>query len=957
MWKKKLLSFASLICTVAILAFAATPPVGDYSKLDNGIIVKLKTKSRNGASLVKLQAITDKIIHVTATPLDSFAKTTSLMVTDEKRNPVKWDVKEGGNSITLYTAAINATVSLETGEVNFTDKAGNPILQESKDEGKTFTPIFVEGESAYKVKQTFVAAPGEAYYGLGQHQQGIMNYRGYQVNLEQYNTEVAVPFLVSSKNYGILWDNYSITRVGDTRQMESLSGLRLYAADGSEGWLTATYSKKSNPSEILLQRPESSIAYEYLDAMKNFPPTIKLGSAVVKWDGSIESGVSGQHKFLFRYAGYAKIWVGGKLVANRWRQAWNPGYASFEVDMEKGKKYPITIEWNPDGDESYISLKWLSPLQGNAKNELSFLSESGDQVDYYFVYGNNMDEVISGYRNITGKAPIMPKWAMGLWQSRERYKTQDEIINTVAEFRKRKIPIDNIVLDWSYWKENQWGSQEFDTARFPDPDAMIKDLHEKYNTQFMISVWAKFYEGIPTYKDFDSKGFLYKRNIADQRRDWIGKGYTSTFYDALNPAAREAFWLLLNTKLYKKGIDAWWLDSTEPDIHSNLSAEERKKLMTPTALGNSTRYFNAFALQNAQGVYLGQRKTNPDKRVFILTRSAYAGSQRYAAATWSGDVAARWDDLRDQIPAGINFSMSGIPYWTVDIGGFSVEKRFEKAQGETLEEWREMVTRWYQFGAFCPLFRVHGQFPYREIYNVAPEEHPAYKSMLYYDKLRYRLMPYFYSLAGKTYHDNYTIMRGLIMDFGADEAVKNIGDQYMLGPSFMVNPVYNYKARERDVYLPATTGWYDFYTGEYKTGGQHISAVAPMERMPLFVKEGSIIPAGPELQYSTEKPANVITLYVYTGKDTQFNLYEDENTNYRYEQGAFANIPITYNEQEKTLTIGTREGAFDGMLQKRTFRIVWVTKNKATSFDPDKSTAQALQYTGKEQKIRIPSGY
>lgn len=953
MWKLKFRMLAILIFSF-VITVAATPLPGDYSKLDNGIVVRLKNRTPNGASLVKLQAVTDKIIHVTATPLDSFTTVASLMIADVKLPAVKWDVKEGDNTITLYTNAINATVSLQTGEVNFTDKAGNALLRESRDGGKTFTPVIIDGHPAYKLQQSFTAAPGEAYYGLGQHQQGIMNYRGHQVNLEQYNTEVAIPFLISSKNYGILWDNYSITKVGDCRDMQPLSALRLYAADGSAGWLTATYYKKSDPSEVFVKRPESAIAYEYLNSIKDFPAEVKLGKTQVKWEGAIESGFSGEHRFLFRYAGYARIWINGQLVADRWRQAWNPGYAVFNVAMEKGKKYPVTIEWDPDGDQSFISLKWLSPLQGDAANEWSFLSEAGDQVDYYFVAGTDMDEVIAGYRNITGRAPIVPKWAMGLWQSRERYKTQDEILNTVEEFRKRKIPLDNIVLDWSYWKEDQWGSQEFDVARFPDADGMIKTLHEKYNTQFMISVWPKFYEGIQTYKDFDSKGFLYKRNIADQRRDWIGKGYTSTFYDALNPAARDAFWLLLNTKLYKKGIDAWWLDSTEPDIHSNLSAEERKQLMTPNALGNSTRYFNAFALQNARGVYEGQRKTNPDKRVFILTRSAYAGSQRYAAAAWSGDVAARWDDLRDQIPAGINFSMSGIPYWTVDIGGFSVEKRFEKAKGETLEEWREQMTRWYQFGAFCPLFRVHGQFPYREIYNVAPEDHPAYKSMLYYDQLRYRLMPYLYSMAGQTYHNNYTIMRGLVMDFGADDAVKNIGDQYMLGPSLLINPVYRYKARERDVYLPANTGWYDLYTGQYKNGGQHITADAPVERMPVFVKEGTILPVGPELQYSTEKPADNITLYVYTGKDAQFTLYEDENTNYQYEQGAFANIPITYNEQTRTLTIGERQGTFNGMLQKRTFRVVWVTKNKAIPFNPDITGGRTIQYSGKEQKIRMP---
>jgi alpha-D-xyloside xylohydrolase len=559
-----------------------------------------------------------------------------------------------------------------------------------------------------------------------------------------------------------------------------------------------------------------------------------------------------------------------------------------------------------------------------------------------------MDEVIGGYRTITGKAAMLPSWAFGFWQSRERYKTQDEVLNTVEEFRKRKIPLDNIVLDWSYWKENDWGSQDFDKSRFGNADSMINVLHKKYNTHFMISVWPKFYEGIDTYKDFNSKGWLYSRNIADRQRDWIGKGYVSTFYDAFNKEAQKGFWDLINKKLYSKGIDGWWMDASEPDILSNVSPEKRKQQMTPTALGPAAAYLNAYPLENARGIYEGQRRDDPNKRVFILTRSAFSGSQRFAAVTWSGDIAARWEDMRSQITAGINFSMSGIPYWTMDIGGFAVERRYEKPGAEDLEEWREQMTRWYQFGAFCPLFRVHGQYPYREIFNTAQEDHPAYQSMLYYDRLRYRLMPYIYSLAGATYQKDYTIMRGLVMDHAADSAVNNIGDQYLFGPSLMINPVYKYRSTTRTIYLPNTNGWYDLYTGKYFTGGQYLNADAPYERMPVMVKEGAIIPAGPALQYTNEKPANSITLFVYTGKDAAFTLYEDENTNYNYEKGAFA----TYNEATKTLTIEKRAGAFTGMLAKRTFRIVFIGRNDAKGFDPDQKADATILYNGNRTTVK-----
>ena len=519
------------------------------------------------------------------------------------------------------------------------------------------------------------------------------------------------------------------------------------------------YLKKQNPFSITSTSTiQNCICLKHLNRQ----------TGIVTYEGAIVTDFNGTHKFKFTYGGYLKVWLDGKQVLDKWRVAWNPATALLNVDLQKEKKYTIKIQWIPDGTESYLALKWLSPVPETDKNNYSFLSEAGKQLDYYFIYGNNMDEVISGYRTITGKATMLPSWAFGLWQSRERYKTQDEILNTVNEFRKRKIPLDNIVLDWSYWKENEWGSQDFDQSRFGNVDSMINVLHKKYNTHFMISVWPKFYEGIATYKDFNKKGWLYSRNIADRQRDWIGKGYVSTFYDAFNKEAQKGFWDLINKKLYSKGIDAWWMDASEPDILIKCKSRKTQRANDAHCIRPAAAYLNAYPLENARGIYEGQRSVDPDKRVLILTRSAFSGSQRFAAVTWSGDIAARWEDMSSQISAGINFSMSGIPYWTMDIGGFAVERRYEKPNAQDLEEWREQMTRWYQFGAFCPLFRVHGQYPYREIFNMAPEDHKAYQSMLYYDRLRYRLMPYIYSLAGETYRNNYTIMRGLVMDFAAD---------------------------------------------------------------------------------------------------------------------------------------------------------------------------------------------
>ena len=920
----------------------------DYTQTPNGVEISIQ-QPLYGIKNVRLLPISDKIIHVTAG--ENLGSSNSLMAIERKDSKVEYKVKQTADLLTLSTKAISAEVSISTGNITFKDLNGNVLLAQSKTPYQALLPKLYNGESSYQLTQVFDAQDNEAYYGLGQHQQGMVNYRGRRVDLVQYNTEVAVPFFVSNKNYGILWDNYSITRAGDIRDYVPLNALQLFSKDSEEGWLTASYAEKEAPEKVVFSQPASDISLDWLGDQHKFPAALKMQDALVSYEGAIGSTLTGRYQLQLKYAGYVKVWFQGQLIADYWRQAWNPGAAVIDLDLIKGEKGKLKIEWIPDGSESYLGLSCLPPQTPGSKNTFALQSESGKALDYYFIQGDNADQIISGYREITGKATMLPKWAMGFWQSRERYKTQDEILNTVKEFRSRKIPLDNIVLDWSYWKEDQWGSQEFDLGRFSDPDQMIKKLHDQH-VNFMISVWPKFYKDAETYNTFNKANFLFKRNIADGRRDWIAKGYQNTFYDPFNSAARTAFWELMNKNLYHKGIDAWWMDATEPDMHSNLSVPIRKELMTPTAVGSSTTYFNAFPLQNAKTVYEGQRHENPEQRVFILTRSAYAGSQRYAATTWSGDIASRWEDMKSQIAAGINFSLSGMPFWTMDIGGFSVERRYEKALAEDLDEWRELNTRWFQFGAFVPLFRVHGQFPFREVYNIAPEDHPAYKSMLYYNQLRYRLMPYLYTLSGKTYHEDYTLMRGLMMDFPSDPEVLNIGDAFMFGPSLLINPVYTYKERSRSVYLPAGQGWYDFYTGKHLPGAQRINADADYERMPIYVKEGSIIPMGPALQYTDEKPAETISLYVYTGKDASFSLYEDEGKNYNYEKGAYSNIDLNYNESTGTLSIGARKGSFKGMLKNRSFRVIWITPEQPVKLDFGKEQAISIKYSGKAIKLK-----
>lgn len=916
-----------------------------FQRTDKGVIIY---PEKAPFKAIQIQPISKTIIHVITSPVKEVKMDTSLMLVSQA-NFTNWSLSKKSGSYLVSTTALKMIISGRTGNIRFYNSTGDLLLSSLENE-TSFDPTLIESGSAYSIRQGFSSSEGESFFGLGQHQQGVINYKGESVELVQNNTEVAIPFMVSSKNYGLLWDNYSITCFNDGRGYLPLNQLQLFDKNGVEGSITATYYKSKVGNDVFTSRNESIISYDYLSSLQQFPPGFSLGEGKVTWEGFVRPSLTGLYKLAIRYGGYTRLFIDNNLVLDRWRQCWNPATAIVPYTFDANRKYRFRLEWIPDGGESFISCNWMPPASAIDKKRFILSSEAAYNINYYFIYGNDKDDLIAGYRKLTGKAPIVPKWALGLWQSRERYKSQSDIISTVKEFRKRNVPLDNIVMDWQYWKPDEWGSQQFDPVRFPDPKGMIDSLHNLYHTHFMISVWPKFYQGIPNYDRFNKKGWLLTRNIDDSRKDWLG--YVSTFYDAFNPSAGKEFWRLLNDNLYSKGVDAWWMDAPEPDIHSNLSLEQRKRLMYPNAIGSAIKYFNAYPLVNAAPIYLGQRSRDPNKRVFILTRSAYAGSQRYAASVWSGDIAARWHDMKNQVAAGVNFSMSGLPYWTMDIGGFAVEHRFENAKGEDAKEWKEQMTRWYQFGAFTPLFRVHGQFPFREIYNVSTESDSAYQSMLYYDKLRYRLLPYLYSLAGKTYLDDYTPMRGLFMDFSNDKASSVINDQYLLGPSLLIAPICEYGQREREVYLPKGVGWYNLYTGKYYAGGQEIKAPADYTRMPVFIKEGSILPFGNDLQYTSEKPADTLQLFIYTGKDASFQLYEDDGNTYNYEQGKYSVIPINYNERSQTLIIDNRLGNFPGMIEKRVFKVKWVRKDKSTPLLFDRADTM-LYYDGSRITTQI----
>ena len=940
---------------------AACSGIG-YQKTDNGVVVTVKQEQPEDVRKVRVEVMGEKLFHVSATPEKQFSEAKSLIVVPQVEKPA-FTVDEQGDDIVVKTSQVSAFVSKTTGQVRFFDAGGNQVLAE---DSRSFQPIEVEGKDAYTVRQVFQSAgDGEGWYGLGQHQADEFNYKGKNEELFQYNTKVSVPFIVSTKNYGVLWDSYSLCRFGDPRDYAQLDDVfKLYDKEGKEGALTGTYVPAAQSGAETLVRREDSLYFEHLvrgdlGRVVNLPKGFPFMGSHVIYEGEIEPSEGGMFRFILYYAGYTKVYIDNQLVVpERWRTAWNPNSYKFAVNLEAGKRVPLKIEWKPDGGVSYCGLRVLTPVPQEEQEKMSWWGEMQEEIDYYFVYGEDMDDVVSGYRALTGKAQVMPKWAMGYWQSREKYNTQEEVLSTLSEFRRRQIPIDNIVIDWLHWPQDSWGCHEFDPARFPDPKQMVDSIHAM-NGRVMVSVWPKFYTTTEHYKEFADKGWMYMQSVKDSLKDWVGPGYTYGFYDAYQPEARKLFWKQMQDHYYPLGIDAWWMDASEPNVRDCTDLQYRKDLCGPTALGPSAQFFNAYALMNAEAIYDGQRGVEPDKRVFLLTRSGFAGLQRYSTATWSGDIATRWEDMKAQISAGLNFAVSGIPYWTMDIGGFCVENRYVAGQQEFNEtgrenadyrEWRELNARWYQFGAFCPLFRAHGQYPYREAWHIAPKGHPCYESIVYYTRLRYRLMPYIYSLAGMTHFQDYTIMRPLVMDFTADQNTYNVGDQFLFGPALMAAPVYEYGARKRTMYFPEGCGWYDFYSGKHIDGGQQLTVDAPYERIPLYVREGAIIPFGPEMQYSDERPADVIDLYVYAGQDGTFTLYEDEGTNYNYEKGQYAMIPFTYDDKAGTLVIGDREGEFPGMLKERTFNVIRVSADKA---QPSGLAARGVvvKYNGKAQTV------
>ena len=600
----------------------------------------------------------------------------------------------------------------------------------------------------------------------------------------------------------------------------------------------------------------------------------------------------------------------------------------------------------------------------------SFKSDVGDCIDYFFMYGGDADGVIAHMRDLTGQVPMFPLWTYGYWQSKERYKNQDETIGVVKKYRELGVPLDGIIQDWQYWGNNYlWNAMEFLNPEFYDPQKMIDDIHT-LNAHMIISIWNSFGPETKQYKELQKIGALmdFITWPASGSQKWPpNMDYPSgvRVYDPYNPQARDIYWKYLNKGIFSLGMDGWWIDSSEPDHMQFKPSDFDNK----TYLGSFRKVRNAFPLMTVGGVYDHQRSVTSEKRVFILTRSAFAGQQRYGANTWSGDVVSSWKALKNQISAGLNFSLCAIPYWNSDIGGFFLWEYPYKLRDA---DYRELYVRWIQFGAFCPMMRSHGTDAPREIYQFGKKGETIYDAIEKSIQLRYRLLPYIYSSSWDVTANQSTMMRALMMDFADDKDALNINDQYMFGKSLLVCPVTtamyskiiiqgndttnveDYSTIKNDqVYLPTGAKWIDFWTGIKYSGGQVLSKKTPIDIIPLYVKAGSILPIGPKVQYATEKNWNNLEIRIYPGADGEFTLYEDENDNYNYEKGMYSTITFTWDEAQNVLTIHDRKGAFPGMLKERTFGIVLVTAETGTGIDIVKTYNKIVTYTGEKTTVNF----
>ncbi len=837
---------------------------------------------RMESGLLRLQLCSDRAVRVLYTPEKALPDLDSLVLQETRPVPFKFNEQE--DAVTVSTDKMTVAVDRKSGRITFLDAEGNVLLQEPVGGGRTVRRSILHGEPTLAVEQTFVSPPDEYLFGSGQFQDGEFNLRGLPRRLTQVNSQIAVPFFLSSKGYALLWHNYGLV---DLNPADNRIDLSPGEANGDAETVDVTTTEGT--------RQETR-----------------------------QQGVFGGNFIVDKAGSYAFLLDVGRSMANRWhieidgetlfdfRNLWLPPTTSWKMDLSAGT-HTITVRGERNDKPSVFF---------RSEQDTTVLrSPVADALDYVFFAGTG-DEAIGAYRDLTGAATLLPDWIFGYIHCRERFSSQQQLLENAREFRQRKLPMDVMVQDWQYWGKYGWNAMRFDEDQYPDPAEMVEELHAM-NARLMLSVWSKIDPNSEVGRAFAEKGYYIPGT------QWV---------DFFNPDAAAFYWKNFSEKLLSLGIDAWWQDATEPE---NDDLVGRK-----THVGPGEKMRLVYPLFVTKTVYEGQRHGRPDQRVFILTRSAFLGQQRYAAATWSGDIGNSWETLRRQVPAGLNFVAAGLPYWTTDTGGF-----FRPGGGQYQDKgFHERFIRWFQYSTFCPLQRVHGYQTDTEFWRYGAEVEQEAKRYL---DLRYRLFPYIYSEAARMTFEGTTLMRPLVMDFAGDETALTQSYEYMFGPAFLVSPVLEPGVKEWDVYLPQNeAGWIDFWTGKKLNGGQRVKAASPLDQIPLHVRAGSIVPLGPKQQYVGEKSSDTIELRVYTGADGHFALYEDEGDNYDYEKGNHAIIPIQWNEEQQTLVIGKRKGTFPGMLKTRTFHVVWVSSDHGVGIDPSEQPDAVVKYTG--QAVQVP---
>lgn len=784
----------------------------------------------------------------------------------------------------LKTNKMQVVVDKKTGKLSFTDPSGGIFLSEQV-ESRKILPDTVMGEKCFLVEQSFDSPSDEYIFGLGQFQDGNYNLKGVTRRLVQVNSQISIPFIYSNKGYGLLWHQYGLT---DYNPADSFIKLEKQAQ----------LCDIEGLAEITTTKGTQKIAQNQ---------SIYTGTFSVSKDGEysifLDLGCMDNRHFV----------TIDEMTCLDQSNFWLPPTSGFLVNLNAGE-HQVQVVCKSDNTPR---LSWK--LKDNVT---TFRSPNSKMLDYIVFYGPTADSVIASYRNLSGQAPLLPQWAYGFWQCRERYTSGNQLVETILEFRKRNLPMDVIVQDWQYWGNNGWGVPRFDETNYSNPAGFIKKIHD-LNAHFSISIWSNPDKSSELGKEF------VERNLYIPNTRWL---------DYFNPYTRDDYWNTLKENLFDYGVDSWWMDATEPE-NDALKGEM-------TYMGPGEFYRLTYPLMVSQAVYEGQRKTTHNKRVCILTRSAFPGQQRYGIINWSGDIGGTWDSFQRQIVAGLNYNITGLPYWTTDIGGF-----FRPGSSQyTDKNFHELLIRWFQWGTFNPIFRIHGYQSETEPWKYGQDVEENMRKML---NLRYRLLPYIYSEAWQVTINGSTIMRPLVMDYREDVEAISQAYEYLFGNAFLVAPIIIPGVNEWKVYLPKSTGWYDFWTGERFDGGQIVNSAVSIDRIPLFIKAGSILPMGRIKQYTGEKPDNILEIRIYRGANGQFELYEDEGDNYNYEKGSYSTILFTWDDLENILIIGDRSGGFPGMLAERVFNIVLVSENKGTGVEVADNFNKVISYSGNKVRIKL----